>query len=37
MQELRRLLKSGNGQEITMTIKRGKEVRKVSFLLEKKI
>jgi len=37
IQELRRFLKSGDGQEITMTIKRGKEVRKVSFLLEKKI
>ena len=37
MPELRRFLKSGDGQEITMTIKRGKEVRKVSFLLEKKI
>ena len=37
MPELRRFLKSGEGQEITMTIKRGKEVRKVSFLLEKKI
>lgn len=37
IQELRRFLKSGDGQEITMTIKRGNEVKKVSFLLEKKI
>ena len=37
IQELRRFLKSRDGQEITMTIKRGKEARKVSFLLEKKI
>lgn len=37
MQELRRFLKSGDGQEVTMKIKRSTDVREVSFLLEKKI
>jgi predicted aspartyl protease len=37
MQELRRFLMSGDGQEITMKIKRITDVREVSFLLEKKI
>jgi hypothetical protein len=37
MQELRRFLKSGDRQEVTMTIKHGTDVREVSFLLEKKI
>jgi predicted aspartyl protease len=37
MWELRRLLMSGDKRNITMTIKRGDDVKDVSFMLEKKI
>jgi len=37
MWELRRVLMSGDGRKITMTIKRGDNVKEVSFLLKKKI
>ena len=37
MRELRRFLKSGDKKEITMKIKRGTDVKEVSFLLEKNI
>jgi hypothetical protein len=37
MWKLRRLLKSGDRQEVTMKIERSTDVREVSFLLEKKI
>lgn len=37
MWDLRRLLMSGDGHKITMTIKRGDDVKEVSFLLKKKI
>lgn len=37
MGELRRVLRSGDKQKIMMTIKRGDDVKEVSFLLKKKI
>ena len=37
MQELRRFLKTGDRNEIKMIIKRGNDLKEVSFLLEKKI
>ena len=37
MRELRRFLKSDDKKEITIKIKRGTDVKEVSFLLEKKI
>ena len=37
MGEVRNILESKDGQEITMTIKRGDEIKEVSFQLKKKI
>lgn len=37
MWELRRLLMSGDGHKISMTIKRGDDIKEASFLLKKKI
>ena len=37
IQEIRQLLKSGDGYKIAMTIKRGDEIKKVSFQLETRI